>query len=184
MLKTESLNIFDKLDTKDFKHLRKRIIEMVLATDMANHGKLIGILSSKHLLKLNPDSSNGFNLKEYLEENKEANKFEIQQDAMNFMLHAIDIGHAAKPFELEIKWADCVTAEFLNQGDTEKKLGLPVSFLCDRNTSNVPASQVGFIAGLVLPAFQLAAKLLPKAKHYVELIQKSKEEWEKLKNKS
>lgn len=159
---------------------------MILATDMTIHGKILGTISSKHLLKNlkmeNKDESKGFNIKEYIEENKEANKFEIQQDAINFILHAIDIGHAAKPFDLELKWADCVTAEFLNQGDTEKKLGLPVSYLCDRDTSNVPASQVGFISFLVLPTFQLAFNLLPKTKHYITLINKCKEEWEKLKN--
>jgi len=153
---------------------------------MMNHSKLVGTMSSKHLIKqLKSDNQEDyvdyFQISDYLKENKEANKFDIQQDIINFVVHAIDIGHAAKPFNLELKWADFVTAEFLNQGDNEKKLGLPVSFLCDRNTSNIPASQVGFISGIVLPTFLLVICLIPKVSHYVELIEIAKEEWEKLK---
>jgi len=46
-----------------------------------------------------------------------------------------------------------VSEEFCQQGDEEKKLGLPVSPLCDRETLNVAKSQVGFFNFLVLPLF-------------------------------
>lgn len=183
LLKKPNCNIFEKLDANDFKALRKRVIESVLATDMAMHSKLIGTVTSKYVARSNLESEEQtqFNMSAYLQENQDSNKQEIQQDLINFILHAIDIGHAAKPFELELKWADLVTMEFLNQGDTERKLGLPISFLCDRATSNLPVSQVGFINGIVLPTFQIVVSLLPKMQIYADLIEKSKEEWEKLK---
>ncbi len=151
---------------------------------MAMHSKLIGTVTSKYVARSNfeSDEQTQFNMSTYITENNDCNKQEIQQDLINFILHAVDIGHAAKPFDLELKWADLVTMEFHNQGDTEKKLGLPISFLCDRTTSNLPASQVGFINGIVLPTFQIVISLLPKMKVYVDLIVNSKEEWEKLKD--
>lgn len=172
------------MDANDFKALRKRVIESVLATDMAMHSKLIGTVTSKYVARSNleSDEQTQFNMATYISENNDSNKQEIQQDLINFILHSVDIGHAAKPFDLELKWADLVTMEFHNQGDTEKKLGLPISFLCDRTTSNLPASQVGFINGIVLPTFQIVVSLLPKMQIYVDLIVKSKEEWEKLKD--
>lgn len=191
LLNKKDCNIFEKFNTQDFKTFRKRVIEMVLATDMMNHSKLIGTISSKlsMLEELSQEDNNdksqlcntGFCIKKFMEKNPGSNKNDLQQDLMNFILHAVDIGHAAKPFELEIKWADLVTAEFLNQGDTEKKLGLPVSFLCDRETSNLPASQVGFINGIVAPTFQLAVVLLPKIQHYLDLLELSKQKWEDMK---
>ena len=33
--------------------------------------------------------------------------------------------------------------EFFNQGDQEKELGLDMSPLCDRNTTQIPQSQIG-----------------------------------------
>lgn len=174
LLNEKECNILEKLDNQEYKLFRKRIIEAVLSTDMAMHSKLVGIISSKV-------SSDDFIISKYLESNSETNKFEFQQDIINFVLHAVDIGHGAKPFKLELKWADLVTQEFHNQGDVEKKLNLPISFLCDRTTANIPASQVGFIAGIVLPTFQLVHKICPKTFEYVQMLETSKEEWEKLK---
>jgi len=181
LLQKPNMNIFEKLENIDYKHLRKRTIEAVLATDMANHSKLVGVMTSRLYYQIKDDNSS-ISLSQLLEENKDINKFEIQQDYINFILHAIDIGHAAKDFELEKKWAEIVTEEFHNQGDTEAKLNLPISFLCDRKTSNVPLSQIGFISGIVLPTFQLAQRLLPDICIYTELIIKSREEWEKIVN--
>lgn len=173
------LDIFKKLSSNDFKLFRKRVIEAVIATDMMNHSKLIGIMTARLFVMLCENKR--MTLTEMIEENKELNKFDVQQDYINFTLHAIDIGHAAKPFNLELKWAELVTQEFHNQGDKEKELGLPISFLCDRSTANLPSNQVGFIAGIVLPTFNLAHRLLPSISEYINLIKQSKEEWEKLK---
>ena len=110
LLLKPNMNIFDKLEHIDYKHLRKRTIEAVLATDMANHSKLVGVMTSRLYYQIKDDNSS-ISLSQLLEENKDINKSEIQQDYINFILHAIDIGHAAKDFELEKKWAGLVTEE-------------------------------------------------------------------------
>lgn len=179
-MKDPQQNIFEKLDTSDLKLVRKRVVEAVLATDMMNHSKLIGIMTSRLYLQYK-ESDHPQKLSVILEENKEINKFDIQQDYINFVLHAIDIGHAAKPFELELKWSKLVSEEFYNQGDIERSKGLPISFLCDRATASLPGSQVGFINGIVYPTFLLVARLLPPIDNYLELIKNSRDEWEKLK---
>lgn len=166
------------MSLSDFKYLRKRVVEAVLATDMANHSKLIGVMTSR--LSMINDSDKSLSPTKILNMNHDLSRTDIQQDYINLVLHAIDIGHAAKPFELELRWADLVTQEFHNQGDQEIKLGIPVSFLCDRKTANIPCSQVGFIQGIVLPTFVLVHSMLPEIEEYLKLIKNSKEEWEKL----
>jgi hypothetical protein len=37
----------------------------------------------------------------------------------------------------------------------EKKLNLPVSQLCDRETTNLAKAQIGFIDYIVLPTYQV-----------------------------
>lgn len=44
--------------------------------------------------------------------------------------------------------------EFWMQGDREKELGLPVTMLCDRRTTNVAKSQIGFIDFMVCVSIQ------------------------------
>jgi hypothetical protein len=50
----------------------------------------------------------------------------------------------------------------VTQGDMEKELGLPYSPLCDRNTTLVAESQIGFIDFIVSPSMDVCGDLLDK----------------------
>ena len=58
-------------------------------------------------------------------------------------------------FKTSLIWVELLSNQFWLQGDKEKALNLPVSFLCDRNDTNVPKSQVGFIKGFIIPTFDI-----------------------------
>eukprot|EP00388_Colpodella_angusta_P024418 GDKJ01063976.1.p1 GENE.GDKJ01063976.1~~GDKJ01063976.1.p1 ORF type:complete len:2456 (-),score=432.39 GDKJ01063976.1:57-6560(-) len=61
-------------------------------------------------------------------------------------IKAADIGHSAKPWAQHYVYSLCVSEEFYMQGDMEKRLGLPVSPLCERTkTSELAKSQIGFL---------------------------------------
>ena len=59
-------------------------------------------------------------------------------------------------------------------------MGLTVSFLCDRNTANVPSSQVNFIRGFILPTFGILINIFPTLSYTVENANKNIDEWQKL----
>jgi 3',5'-cyclic-nucleotide phosphodiesterase len=65
-----------------------------------------------------------------------------------------DLSHSAKVIELHEKWTNLVCEEFFNQGDIEKQRNLPVSMYCDRDTTDIPKSQAGFIKNICLPLFE------------------------------
>ena len=46
------------------------------------------------------------------------------------------------------------------QGDKEREAGLPISYLCDRYTTNTAKSQIGFIEFIVHPTFELMKQAL------------------------
>lgn len=48
------------------------------------------------------------------------------------------------------------------QGDREKELGLPCSPLCDRQTTLVEKSQIGFIDFIVEPSFNMLGDMMEK----------------------
>lgn len=52
--------------------------------------------------------------------------------------------------------------EFFKQGDKEKSLGLPYSPLCDRNTTMVAESQIGFIDFILSPTMDVCSELIMK----------------------
>ncbi|CUG92692.1 phosphodiesterase, putative [Bodo saltans] len=78
------------------------------------------------------------------------------------ILHAADLSNPMKPLSIYLKWVDRVMAEFWQQGDEEKRRGMPISILCDRNGTNVAKSQMGFISFVVKPFVKELAPVLPK----------------------
>lgn len=46
-LRKTELNIFEKLSKNDYKKIRKKIISLILATDMAIHGKVLNNIRAK-----------------------------------------------------------------------------------------------------------------------------------------
>ena len=58
------------------------------------------------------------------------------------MVHCADLAGPTKPIGIYRRWCDKIMEEFFRQGDKEKKQGMDVSPMCDRNTATVEKSQV------------------------------------------
>ena len=173
-LRKSENNIFEKLSNIDYKIIRKRMISEILATDMANHGKIVSVIKSKIVLNEN----NEFKLN--LLSGNEQSKNEEQQYLLDFMMHLADLAHNTKLFEISLKWVSLLSEEFWRQGDLEKKKNLPVSFLCDRDHINIPQSQKGFINGFIIPTFENLVSVFPSLKFTLDNANNNLKEWQKL----
>ena len=136
-LKIPNCNILDSFVGETWLTIRRDLIELILATDMGKHFELIGQFKSKYL------STDLYDL----------TSRETRTDLFKLIIKAADIGHAAKNIDLHELWCSLVIAEFYEQGDLEKSLGLPVSMYCDRDTTDICKSQTGFIKNIVLPLY-------------------------------
>ena len=171
-------NILEKIEFSDFRIIRKRIIECVMATDMVHHAKVQTLV--KNRLSLN-NICNGVNQDKLL--NKDSSTFfDDQQEILNFLLHTADLSHNSKKFEISHKWTYLLMDEFWKQGDLEVSLNIPVSFLCDRLTAEVPKSQIGFITGIITPCFDVLIGFLPSLVFYYENVQENIEKWREIIN--
>ena len=170
-------NIFEKLTNIDYKIIRKRMISEILATDMANHGKVISLIKSK--ISTNED---GKDFKFNLLSGNEQTKNEEQQCLLDFMIHLADLSHNTRLFNISLKWVELLSEEFWRQGDLEKKLNLPVTFLCDRDNVNIPQSQKGFISGFIIPTFDCLVKIFPTLRFTLDNANTNLKEWQKLLN--
>lgn len=63
---------------------------------------------------------------------------------LQIALKCADISNPCRPWEVSKKWSQKVCEEFFRQGDYERQLNLPVTALCDRQTTSVPKIQAGF----------------------------------------
>ena len=185
-IRKEETNIFEKLSTQDYKKIRKKMISEILATDMAIHGKILNNIRSKipdHLLQEKNDNKNDNKIKKFeliSDINNEETTNEEKQALFDYFIHSADLGHNTKIFDISLKWVELLSNEFWLQGDKEKKMNLNISFLCDRDTTNVPKSQVGFIGGFIIPTYNFLVIMFPTLGYTVENAKNNLNKWQKL----
>ncbi|XP_041099930.1 calcium/calmodulin-dependent 3',5'-cyclic nucleotide phosphodiesterase 1B-like [Polyodon spathula] len=140
LMQDDERNIFINLSREEWRELRSLVIEMVLATDMSTH--LMQVKSMKTCLQ-------------------QLDRID-KPKALSLLLHTADISHPTKPWALHTRWTKALMEEFFRQGDKEAELGLPFSPLCDRKTTLVAQSQIGFIDFIVEPTFSLLTDMAEK----------------------
>ena len=183
ILENENFNVFEYLNFSDFDIVKKRIIKGILMTDGSKHNNLIKEMENlieKINLNSNQNEKNLIDKFYNVFSNGKIEKneiFNIQQTLFNFILHTSDISNPSKKFEIYSKWTEFVTNEFFNEGDLEKLENLPVNFLCDRDNTNTPKSQISFINFVVLPDFKILSKIIPECYFYVENCENNIKEW-------
>lgn len=164
IMKNEEKNIMATLPKDMSAIVRGLIIEMILATDMAKHFDLVGKFNAKlkcgSIVMVNPDQ---------------------RAEILRIITKASDVGHAGKSSALHQKWTGLICEEFFNQGDREKQLNIPVSMYCDREKTDLPKSQIGFIKNIVLPIYEsiyLGLGSIEINKNCLEQLQENIKMWE------
>jgi len=152
------------------QYVRKGLIGMVLATDMANHAKQVHQLK-EYLPALADQKDSGGNKQEELEK---------KMALLEIVLHAVDISNPCKPREIMLTWTQRLSEECWAQGDLEQKLGLPMSPLCDRSAglNTIPKGQIGFINFVIQPLYTTLVDLLPEAAEATEQMLSNKAFWQ------
>jgi len=184
-LRKDEYNIFEKLSTQDYKKIRKKMISEILATDMAIHGKILNNIRSKipeNLLNAN-ESNKKNEIKKFeliSDINNEETTNEEKQALFDYFIHSADLGHNTKIFDISLKWVELLSEEFWIQGDKERQMNLNISFLCDRDSTNVPKSQVGFIGGFIIPTYNFLVVMFPTLSYTIENAKNNLNKWQKL----
>ncbi|XP_066478350.1 dual specificity calcium/calmodulin-dependent 3',5'-cyclic nucleotide phosphodiesterase 1A-like [Tiliqua scincoides] len=143
LMQNQDMNILANLTEVQWRELRQLVIMMVLATDISQHFQHMS--SMRQVLHC-------------LQQRERPDKPKV----MCMILHAADMSHPSKAWELSYQWAEAVMEELFRQGDKEAELGITVSTLCDRKTTNIAECQIAFIDIIVQPAFALLLEVVEK----------------------
>lgn len=156
LTRQSDLNLFIELTREEYRRVRELIIDMVLNTDIVQHFSMLTKFRAKYI---------------------GAGKADDKMLLMSLLLHAADISNPSRPWNLCERWVTRVMQEFWAQGDKERSRGLPVTYMMDRETTNVGQSQVGFIDVIVSPVFHSFREILPKFEACCQSLQANKEKW-------
>ena len=162
LLSQDQYNILKNFKPEEYRILRRRMIEGIISTDMANHQKVLSATKAKiETYKINK----GVNFTKIFEV-ETAKLFDAQQCILNMCLHTADISNPAKPSKISEGWTAKVYEEFFRQGDMEKKLNMQVSLMWDRETTSINKAMIGFINFVVKPTIDILVNLIPEVSEY------------------
>ncbi|XP_050097756.1 uncharacterized protein LOC126578852 isoform X2 [Anopheles aquasalis] len=114
--------------------LEKQISSLILATDITRQQEFIG------------------RFRDYLSRDAlDMRNTDHRHFILQISLKCADISNPCRPWDISKKWSQKVCEEFFRQGDYERQLNLPVTSLCDRQTTTVPKIQTGFFKFVVTP---------------------------------
>lgn len=120
--------------------LEEQIQSLILATDITRQQEFLAKFK-RFLDPVTSDSDEIFDMCV-----REHRLFILQ-----ISLKCADISNPCRPWDISKKWSQKVCEEFFRQGDFERQLNLPVTSLCDRQSTSVPKIQSGFFKFVVTP---------------------------------
>ena len=122
---------------------------MILHTDLAKHFDQVKSINSA-LTVMTPEKWSEY---ENSPDEELLAPFD-KKSLLAMVLHAADISNAAKPWHLQQLFTMQILQEFFFQGDELKQRNMTLPPLSNRTTTNIPDSQIGFIAYLVKPLYE------------------------------
>ena len=179
ILRKEENNIFENMNSNNYKQIRKRMVNQILSTDMVNHAMVLSSVKAK-ISSWESDNNSQENKKFIFLSGVEKSKFDEQQIMFNYLIHTADLGHNTQKFEISKQWVELLTYEFWKQGDKEREKNLDISFLCDRNNFDIPNSQVGFLRAFILSTFDILVSMFPNLEFTLDYAKNNIHEWKKL----
>eukprot|EP00929_Paragymnodinium_shiwhaense_P074703 TRINITY_DN38237_c0_g1_i1.p1 TRINITY_DN38237_c0_g1~~TRINITY_DN38237_c0_g1_i1.p1 ORF type:complete len:1101 (+),score=270.61 TRINITY_DN38237_c0_g1_i1:107-3409(+) len=179
-LQAPDANILSKVDRAQYKSIRALIVHSILHTDAMHHNDMV-----KQLQLVTYMDTKVFEAPTGLDE--EDAEFDAESRRLLLadytelisaaLLHCADINNPARPWDLCRRMAYLCLDEFFAQGDLEKKAGLPVGMLNDRDKVNKAASQVGFVEFMVLPFVEALIGILPAFSMFPRHLERNVTEW-------
>jgi cAMP-specific phosphodiesterase 4/calcium/calmodulin-dependent 3',5'-cyclic nucleotide phosphodiesterase len=165
VLQREDCNFLASLCAEEARILRKLVVDMVLSTDMAEHGTLLKSFKegSNSATPFIPTSPEGARL------------------SLQLALKCADLGHLSLCWTNHLRWVRLLEEEFFAQGDREAKHEmLEISFLMDRSKPGASDTQMGFFDFVVLPLFRALAAAFPSAQPILTGVESNYETWKSM----
>uniref|UniRef100_A0A158QN00 3',5'-cyclic-nucleotide phosphodiesterase n=1 Tax=Haemonchus placei TaxID=6290 RepID=A0A158QN00_HAEPC len=132
LLQLAENNFIETLDPAETKRFRYLVLEYILATDLKQHFEIIMTFNEK------------------------SSEMELQNESDRLLMAKMvikmaDINSPTKPYSLHRQWTDRICEEFYEQGDEERRRGMPITPYMDREDAQVAKLQDSFIAHVVSP---------------------------------
>jgi len=166
VLQASTSNFLISLEAHQRATFRGCVTQMILDTDLGKHIQTLSRFRQEFLHNQR--------------DNSQPHTPSQRKELLAFALKCCDVAHSTKPFDLHVLWTLRINAEFFQQGDTERILGLPCSPFCDREATHVAESQRGFYDFIVSPLYYAMDEHLGSRRLQMEVLpqmEKNRDFW-------
>ncbi|KFB53135.1 AGAP008304-PA-like protein [Anopheles sinensis] len=164
ILNDSSSKILDGLTTTEFKECIDYLRELILATDLANHFRIL-----PRLKKLRAENlAEGAN----------------QRLLLSLMITCCDLNDQIKSWKTVQHVAHLVYAEFFAEGDLERQMGLRPNAMMDRKKACIPMLQIEFLTTVIRPTFEILVQIFPETSSFLDTIDSNRAQWEQVRNRA
>merc|ERR1719310_494805 len=128
-------NFLEHFKDSDYRNIRQKIIDAILATDNKHHFELV----DRFKTRVSKVESHAAPFTQNTKEDREKQKAskEDRRLLLQAWIHMSDISGCMRPWSNHSRQAEGLEAEFFAQGDVERSKAKPISFLCDRQTDSL-----------------------------------------------
>ncbi|CAH1119376.1 unnamed protein product [Phaedon cochleariae] len=156
-----SLQLLSKLTAEEHSRVIRVLEDAILATDLA--------IYFKNRVEFFKIANVGMNWK--LEAHKES--------VRGMLMTVCDLAAITKPWDVEKRIADLVTAEFFEQGDLEReKLNITPMDIMDRTKAEqLPVMQINFIDSICMPIYEAFADLSDTLHPLLDGVKQNRVHW-------
>ncbi|KAK6322286.1 hypothetical protein J4Q44_G00070780 [Coregonus suidteri] len=165
ILNTQGCNIFEKFSRKDYQRMLDLMRDIILATDLAHHLRIL-----KDLQKM---ADVGYNTKDPQHHNL----------LLCLIMTSCDLSDQTKDWKTTWKIAGLIYKEFFSQGDLEKAMGNRPSEMMDREKAYIPELQTSFMEHIAMPIYKLLQDLFPRSAELYETVASNREQWGRVSHK-
>ena len=159
LMKMPKYNILQGFNDEQRRDIRETLVEMVLATDMGLHAKILGTFKRR------------------LVEDHEFKKKDDIRLALSMAVKMADISNCGRDQKLYLGWCNQIADEFYMQGDRERNLGFPCSPFMDRFAPAMAKGQIAFMNYIVVPLFECISEFLKDMHFSVDMTEENKAHW-------
>jgi len=181
VLRRSEHNFLANLPRSSFNRLRSIAIDLVLSTDMDSHKALFQSFNSRldEMKVALPGQAEGVSTAAFTPAGEDDSRL-----LLKMAMKCADLGHVATEWDSHVLWVERLEAEFFAQGDQEKAMGMPVSFLMDRSKGGPSSDQVGFFDFCVVPLLGSFARAAPGSREMLEAASANRNQWKALQEKA
>ncbi|XP_037072409.1 LOW QUALITY PROTEIN: cGMP-dependent 3',5'-cyclic phosphodiesterase-like [Pollicipes pollicipes] len=162
ILNTEGCNILSQLPRKDYTHCLDMVQDMILATDLSQHLRIMPELEAMAATGYCPSKPRHRRL------------------LRSLLMTSADLSDHTKRWLSSKKAAKLVYREFFSQGDMEKQMGNDPSEMMDRERAFIPKLQIQFLDDIALPVYSLLSSLFPCSDEVYAQTKTNRRHWQRM----